>query len=121
MKRLFGLALVIAVGLLLVSCGSPSGISDEVYDLASHGLDIVDDYLDREIERTVAVYELDEILSNLEFVIDDLVDYDDLEAYDEDVEWALILLTDAVDDGLSQTDEEEMLILRDELADILGK
>ena len=119
MKRLIGLALVITMGLVLVGCGSSRGISDEVYDLASQGLDVVDDYLDKDIDRTTAVYQLDEILADLEFAIDDLVDYDNLEEYDEDIEWALILVTDAVDDGLSQTDEEEMIILRDELADLL--
>ena len=121
MKKLLGLAFIVVFGMALIGCGSssPSGVSDEVFDLASQGLEVVDDYLDDDLDRTTAVVQLDELLDDLERVIDNLVDYDDLEEYDEDIEWALIRVTDAVDDGFSYSDESEMQIRRDELAELL--
>jgi len=121
LKKLLGLAFIVVFGMALIGCGSssPSGVSDEVFDLASQGLEVVDDYLDDDLDRTTAVVQLDELLDDLERVIDNLVDYDDLEEYDEDIEWALIRVTDAVDDGFSYSDESEMQIRRDELAELL--
>ena len=124
MKKLIILTLIGVFGFVLVGCGgnrTPDGISDEVFEIGSQGLDIVDQYLDNELNRIAAVEQLDFLLAELYEVINDLFEDDNYEDNDEDVERALIVVTDAVDDGRSYSDEEEMKIRRDALAELLGK
>lgn len=123
MKKSLGLAMIVIFGFILVGCGNrvPEGVSDDVFEIASQGLEIVDDYLDGDIDRIPAVRQLDSLIQELEYVIDDLSDYHYVDYYDEEIEYALLRVTDAVDDGLSYTNEREMQNRRDALADLLGK
>ena len=122
MKKIFILTLIGVFGFILVGCGNrvPQGVSSEVFEIGSHGLEIVDQYLNNDLNRNIAVSQLDTLLDQMSDVIDDLFDEDNTED-DEDVEWALIVVTDAVDDGLANSNAEEMQTRRDALAKILGK
>ena len=123
MKKIFMLTLIGVFGFILGSCGdsSPQGVSNEVFEIGSHGLEIVDQYLNNDLSRSAAVNQLDSLLSQMADVIDDLFDEYSTEDNDEDVEWALIVVTDAIDDGLANSNEEEMQARRDTLAELLGK
>ena len=123
MKKLYLLTLIGVFGFALLGCrgGAPGGVSDEVYEIGSQGLDIVDQYLDNDLSRDLAIDELDNLLDELYDVINELVDEGNLKDDDEEVEWALIVVTDSVDDGHSYSDEEEMKTRRDALAELLDR
>ena len=124
LKKIFILALIGVFGFVLLGCGrdtAPEGVSDEVFEIGSQGLDIVDQYLDNDLNRSDAVSQLDELIDDLIDIIDDLIDEDNIEVDDEDVEWALIVVTDAIDGGRSDSDEDEMMTRRDALAELLGR
>lgn len=118
MRKAYALLLSLALVISLAGCGGGPEGSDKAIATGKQVVEVVDQYLDREISYDDADEKLDELYGEMEYTKD--LDFSDP---DVAIKYAIISIDFCVmDDHFDQTTEsyDELVASRDKLAELVG-